>query len=203
MADASYNALDSNEVAINTDAYHQYISTITAPANSAIGVVTFYSEGTGFFDSCSVISDAEPTIAPPPDSISNKLNNGGFEQSKTSWLDCAAPNLTTISEDAFDGSLALQVENSGCLYQEFPVNPGASYQLLCYAKSAGSLYSSIRLQMADTAYNALDSDEIPVTGNTYRQFSSSIIAPVNSAIGSVTLYSDDTSTFDSCSVEEI
>ena len=202
MADATYTVLGQTELPIDSATYQAYSTSMTAPSNSAVGVVTLYSEGTGIFDSCSVVSNAAPP-PPPPVATNNKLDNGGFEQGKTSWSDCSAATLNTLSLDSFAGTGAVQVQNAGCLYQEFPVSAGASYQFVCYAKSAGTQYSSITLQIVDAAYTQLDAIETPVTGNTYQQFQSTIEAPANSAIGSVTLYSDDTAHYDSCSVVEI
>jgi YVTN family beta-propeller protein len=146
------------------------------------------------------VSPALPTLEPVTD---NKLLNGDFEQGKTGWIDCADSSLTTITTSVYEGSGALRLQNTGCIYQEFPITPDKSYQLRCYARSAGSLYTSMSMYLGDANYIALESAEVPVASGGFQPYESTLLAPVNSAIGVVTLYSDDDGTFDSCSVEEL
>jgi hypothetical protein len=45
-------------------------------------------------------------------------------------------------------------------------------------------------------------DEMEVTSTYYQTYSSTLMAPVAGAIGSVTFYSEDTGVFDACTVVE-
>jgi hypothetical protein len=51
----SYAELTSDSVEVNSSGYQSYPIFLTVPSNSAIGAVTFYSDGNGKYDDCSVV----------------------------------------------------------------------------------------------------------------------------------------------------
>ena len=124
-------------------------------------------------------------------------------QTKSSWLDCANTQLTTVENDNTATGRVLQVANAGCIYQEFAVTPGKQYQLQCNARSEGTQYSSISFQMADKDYNELGSDVSVIGPGNYQVYTSTLTAPATSTSSAVTLYSEDITRVDTCHVEEI
>ena len=126
------------------------------------------------------------------------LVNGDFTQDKASWYDCANTQLTKVVNNA-----ALEVSNNGCIYQEFPATAGKDYRMLCNALSEGTQYSSISFTMTDATYSALDAKVSVVGPGDYTGYSNTLAAPANTAIGVVTIYSEDITRVDACYVEEI
>lgn len=202
--DNNYNELESSTVPLTSDKYSSFRTTVTAPEGSTAGSVTLYAEGTGLFDQCSIVtvddSEIEPLVPENSTDGSNLLVNGDFEQGKTNWLDCASSSLNRPMANEHNGTAALQVENAGCVYQEFTVIPGKQYNLSCKAISEGTRYSSISLQISDQSYIELAGTDIPVASNSYNDYSVSLVAPNDAVFSAVTLYSEDTAIFDECTV---
>lgn len=146
-----------------------------------------------------------PPVVVDPDpadtDVNNILVNGGFEQDKAHWLDCADPTLSSASNRASNGEKALLQNSGACLYQEFLVQPGETYHLICDAAMENSVYSSISLNMLSSSYVTLLSDSSVVAGASYTPYASSLQAPPNASIAAVTLYSEGPTHFDSCLVK--
>jgi len=196
MYDNSYNELDSISVPVAASAYDSFTATLEAPAGSNTGAVTLYAEGTGLFDQC------PPPANNPLPANANLLSNGDFEDNKTGWIDCASASLTSIAVNADNGSSGLQVENAGCIYQEFSVVPGKQYDFSCQAQSLGTVYSSLSLRVTDSSYVELAAKSLPVGGSAYRSYELNLTSPDRASVGAVTLYSEDESVFDDCVVVE-
>jgi len=211
MLDASYTELASESSVVTAADYTAYGNMVQAPANAAFAAVTLYSEGPTYFDSCVVSADSvnpvappiTPPVSPPVVPLANLLTNSEFTDQKTGWYDCASEQLTTIEADAQTNGNVLKVENSGCIYQEFPVVAGKQYKLQCSAKSEGTQYSSISIQMADATYSQLDSKVSVVAPGQFQTYTSTLTAPATSATSAVTVYSEDITRVASCYVEEI
>lgn len=208
ISDSSYTELALAEMQVLGSQYVAYTGSVVAPIGARQGSLGLYSEGNARFDRCSVTASANPdtpeppTTEPPPEpSNPNLLLNGGFEQQKASWEDCSAESLTRGSADSAQGAGALEITGAGCLYQEFAVSPGVEYKLHCSAKSAGTRYTSLSLQITDQSRTELDAIEIPVGNTSYKSYETTVIAPANSVHSAVTLYSEDTGLFDNCYVE--
>ncbi len=207
MLDQAYNEQVSLSEAVTSRQYNSYEVTLEATDNAAFSAVTLYSEGPAYFDSCVVRTDtgqpAPPPVEPPVTPVTNLLTNGDFDQNKTGWSDCSGAQLTEVIEDTTNGENALQISNAGCIYQEFPVVPGKQYKLQCSARSQGSDYSSITLQMADARYNQLEAEVNVIGPGQYQTYESTLTAPASSTSSAVTFYSEDTTLIDVCYVEEI
>lgn len=210
ISDSNYTELALTEKQVLSADYAVYSGSVVAPENAAIASLGFYSEGNSRFDRCAVVSSSQPmTPTPatpnpvPQPSSASLLANGSFEQQKASWLDCSAQTLTSASSDAVLGSGALEITGAGCIYQEFSVSPGVQYRLHCSAKSAGSQYTSISMQITDQTRTELDAVEIPVGNTAYKSYETTLTAPAESAFSAVTLYSEDVGLFDNCFVEAI
>ena len=171
------------------------------PALSTLGKINLYHRALDQSDIDSILADS-PDSSVPPVATNNLLNNGGFEQGKAAWFDCAAATSTSASQDAYQGSGALQVQDAGCIYQEFAVTPGKRYRLSCQAKSDPIAFTSVSMFMYNSNYSELDSGAQTVSDASFQPYEVSITAPVNSSIGSATLYSQNTAVFDNCIVEE-
>ncbi len=207
MLDANYAELTSASVVVESADFEQQPISLTAPVNSFYGSVTLYSEGTAYFDRCELIQEGTPTTTPPtepPASPDNSLiSNGDFENGKTNWTDCSRPELTGTTSDSANGAIAMQVQNAGCIYQEFPLTPGKTYELSCLSKSAATNYSSLSLTLMNESYTTLASDHKPIGRDFFQSYKAQLFTPFDGRIGAVTLYSEDTAQFDDCSVVEI
>ncbi len=204
ILDAGYAELVGDHVVVESDDFENLSLGITAPANAYHGSVTLYSEGTAYVDRCELVESAATTPQPPTTPVipqaNSLINNGDFEQGKASWSDCSTPSLTSATSDAANGLGAMQVENAGCLYQEFPITPGKTYQLSCLSKSQATNYSSMSLTLMTDNYTALASDHKPVGRNFFQSYSTELFTPIDGRIGAVTLYSEDGAQFDDCAV---
>ncbi len=205
MLDSQYNELTADLASVTTNDYQTLEKSLQAPANAAFSAVTLYSEGPTYIDSCLLVADeTDVTPVTPPATLpipaDNLLANSAFEQGKTNWIDCAAPQLTSIRANEINDGQSLRVENAGCIYQEFPVTAGEQYKVQCLAKSEDARYSSITLQVSDNSFAQLDEAVVVVTPGAFDTYQTQITAPANSAIGAVTLYSEDASDFDACFV---
>ena len=207
MLNAGFTEIEARGIPVETQQFGNVATSLEAPTGSTQASITLYSEGTAFFDRCELVIESGGTPLAPatpdvPDSM-NLLSNGGFEQGKTAWLDCASPSLSAVSTDSSNGVNSMQVENAGCLYQEFPITPGKNYELTCVAKSEASAYSSLSFTLMNQNYTTLASDHKPVGRDFFQVYQSRLFTPVEGAIGAVTLYSEDSANFDECSIVEL
>ncbi|MEM7257106.1 MAG: carbohydrate binding domain-containing protein, partial [Pseudomonadota bacterium] len=140
---------------------------------------------------------------PPAPQVASLLLNGGFEQQKDGWLDCSADTLTAPTTDALIGNGALEISNAGCLYQEVQISPGAQYKFHCSAKSAGTAYTSMTVQITNATRTQLKAVEVPVGNTVYKSYETVLTAPADSVHSALTLYSEDPGTFDNCFIETL
>jgi len=217
--DLIYNELEAQSVGITQPGYTVYTIDLTAPANSASGAVTLYSETNGAqFDNCAVLVIAadtpsvDPTIDPgtpavdpitpvePIDPVQgNLIANSTFEQDASDWAACSDDANIELTDDSFTGSGALSV--SGCAYDEFPVIPNQSYTLTCDAKAGTASFSSLTLTYSDISYTELDSSTRVLAQTSYDNYQIDLTAPANSAFAAVTLYGEEgNAQFDDCIV---
>ncbi len=205
ILDNSYAEMNATSAVVESTNFDDLTLTLSAPTNAHFASVTLYSEGTAHYDRCELVEDGSTsTPTPPPAPQANSLiSNGDFEQGKNSWNDCSQPGLTSATTDAANGTSAMQVANAGCLYQEFPLTPGKTYQLSCSAKSAATNYSSMSLTLMNESYTTLATDHKPVGRSFFQNYQTQLFTPYEGRIGAVTLYSEDTAQFDDCSVVEL
>ncbi len=205
MLDAQFSELSAANQAIESEQFTELNTSLEAPENAQYASVTLYSEGNAHYDRCELLqsSVSVPPVEAPVSAANSLITNGGFEQSKTSWNDCSRTELTNVTSDSANGSGAMQIQNAGCLYQEFPVTPGKTYQLSCASKSDGTRYSSLSLTLMSENYTTLNSEHKPVGRNFYQTYKASLFTPIDGRIGAVTLYSEDNAQFDDCAVVEL
>ena len=135
------------------------------------------------------------------DSGINLLGNGGFEDGVNNWNSCAEEDLLASSPEVDTGTGALAISGGGCIYQEFPVTPGAAYSMNCRAKqNDASLYTSVTFSMLDSSYASLNTQELAVNTTGFRDYTSTVTATSDSTSGTVVLYSESPAVFDSCEV---
>jgi len=207
ILDSNFAEIEGTSLVIGSSDFESQAATLAAPANAYYASVTLYSEGTAHFDRCELLladgpTEPEPPV-PPVTPGNNLINNGDFELAKANWNDCSLPGLTSATTDAANGAQAMQVQNAGCLYQEFPLTPGKTYQLSCLAKSEATNYSSLSLTLMTENYTTLASDNKPVGRNLFQRYQTELFTPVDGRIGAVTLYSEDSAQFDDCAVVEL
>ena len=203
VSDFNFVALATDVAPVLDSTTAPFVATVTAPADAALGVVTLYAETEASFDNCVVTVDdsavdppvVDPVIAEP---ASNELLlNADFEDGLNSWTSCGG--LQTITANGIGGSSAVNLTDNGCLFQEFAVTTGSTYELNCTGLSARD-FSSISFTMNDNLFQALESQQIPVTSTGFGNTTIALTAPVNAASAAVTLYADTDATFDSCGI---
>jgi len=203
--DSNFGVLGTKEVRqVSTSGeFTTYRFTGLAPADTAYALTLFYSEDDTVIDAC-ILLEGELAIPSEPAGepiSSNLLNNGGFEDGLSGWNSCAAENLSVASSEADVGLAALAISGGGCVYQQFPVNPGVAYNMKCRAKrNSGDLYTSAALAMMDGSYASQDRQELPVQSTAYQDYTASLTATSDSAFGTVVLYSESPGVFDDCEV---
>ena len=139
--------------------------------------------------------EPEPTPAPVPEP--DLVINGDFEDSLNKWYGCGGSHALT--SDGYEGDSAVNVTNNGCLFQEFLLVPGTSYDLSCFAK-VESDFASVTLSFLDNTFQSLDSQEVAVTGAAYSAVNVALTAPANTSYGAVTFYAETSAAFDNCSL---
>ncbi len=206
--DSSYAELALEEQQIIGDDYTQYQGTLVAPDNAAFASLGMYSEGVARYDRCALVAGTQTVPEPPPTEPpvprnSSLLLNGGFEQQKNGWFDCSSNTLSRASDDALAGTGALEITNAGCLYQEVQIAPGTPYRFHCSAKSEGTAYTSMTVQITNANRTELQAVEVPIGNSVYKSYETTLTAPADSVHSALTLYSEDPGTFDNCFIEAL
>ncbi len=151
------------------------------------------------------VDNGTPTVPAP----GNLLTNGGFETNLTAWSSCGG-GQTVSTTDANQGTKAMTLKNgngaAACLYQNADIVVGKTYTFSCLAKrTLQTTWSSIGLGFSTTDYTELSTESKEVRGSAYTLHSISLVAPAGAARAAVSLYSEDSATFDNCnlSVSEV
>ena len=207
VSDVSFAPLATDFAPVLDSTTAQFVATVTAPDAAVQGVVTLYAETEASFDNCVVTADTSavdpavldpvinPVVAVP--ATNELLLNADFTGGLSSWSSCGGQQ--TITANGIDGGSAVNLTNSGCLFQEFPVTTGATYELNCAGLSVMD-FSSVSLTMNNNLFQAVETQSIPVTSAEFGNTTITLAAPVNAATGVVTLYADSDATFDSCGI---
>ncbi len=199
--DNNFQVLASQEVPVTSSTFSTVQAAVTAPVNASVGVVTLYGDTDATFDNCRVVATGgtlpvAPEAPAPVDPADNLLLDGdfteGYAAATPGWLSCGGETST-------DGELVLGA--LGCSYQEFTVSTEREYALSCSGSAVG--YSSMQLSFVDQNFVVLASTEALVPGSATSTLSASEIAPAGTALGVVTLYADQSATFDNCAVVEL
>ena len=198
VSDENFISLSSDVAVVSSATTELITATVTAPNGGAQGVVTLFAQTEASFDNCVVTTDTSAVAPVTVEPASNELlQNANFEDNLDDWFSCGGQQ--TLTANGPGGSNAVNLSNLGCLFQEFPITVGTSYELSCTGLSASD-FSSVTLAFLDSNFQALDSQEIPVTSNTFQNFSAALTAPAGTFVGAVTLYADTDATFDSCAL---
>lgn len=198
---SSFVEIDSQQVVVsNTGAYQNNGISIAANDNARIGAITLYTDSGAKFDSCGVVVTGGVTPAPfvPVNDADNLIKNGDFTNDNTDWLSCGGTQSIVATDQNNNKAMALGA--GGCVYQEFSITPGKSYELSC--RGSAVEFSSLSISYSDLNFVSLGGDNTPVAGATLSPVSTSAISPLNAARGSVTLYADESAVFDDCAVVE-
>ena len=202
-SDVSFAALATDIAPVLGTTTAQFVATVTAPDASAQGVVTLYAEDQASFNNCAITVDdsavvpatVDPVVA---ESVANDLLiNASFDNGLNGWESCGGQQV--VNANGIDGSGAVNLTDNGCLFQEFAVAVGTEYELNCTGLS-GSDFSSVTLAFNDNLFQAVESQQVPVTSSVFANTNISLTAPVNAARGVVTLFADSDATFDSCGI---
>jgi hypothetical protein len=129
------------------------------------------------------------------------LQDGDFEVGATAWESCSTNGSSELVRDS--GSMALQISNGACRYQNINADAGTSYTLTCDAKKAADGWSSVTLAFLDQNFRPLDSREVEVTSDSYSDTEITMTAPDFTSKVEVLFYSEDTMTVDNCALAEV
>lgn len=198
--DTQYNSLSTDvEVVASGSSYSTYTLTGTAPANTTYALALLYSEDRMRVDNC--ILSSTNTVEPTPPVV-NLLPNGGFENGLFGWQPCGDINNLSVSSNASEGLKAVKLSGgAACLYKEVPVKAGQSYTMSCDATRQGNAWSVVEFSYLDAQYNSLGTQvESVATGGGYSTYSSTSVAPANTANALILLYSEDNTLVDNCVV---
>lgn len=205
--DNDFQSLASQEIEVDQPGYNTYSRQVTAPDLAQWAALVLYAEtGGSLFDRCEVLAGSaapEPPSVVSPQPIeapaNNLIANSAFEQDLSGWDSCAANTTIAASTAANSGQQALSL--NGCAFTEFAVTANTSYRLSCFGQPNDSRYASITLGYSDALFNDLQSQEIPLTGSGYGEYTLDLQAPPNSVNGALTLYADGgEAQFDDCFV---
>ncbi len=131
----------------------------------------------------------------------NLLQNGGFENVLTDWELCTGESAGTFSNDAHLGAQSIQISDGNCVYQEVVADPGVEYNLDCFARHNGPGVGSMKLGFANSSFQKLAENELPVNLDVYEPYSISATAPAGSVYAVVTFASGvGTGLLDTCSL---
>ena len=131
----------------------------------------------------------------------NLFSNGGFESGLNDWTGCATGAISS-SNDAYEGSQALKINQDNCFYRSVTLDPGQTVVLSCYVKLlSGSNWTGMGLNFVDSSFNILSSTPNAVaTSNGYTRIDTEGTAPANTSFVSMWLYSGNPAVVDSCSL---
>lgn len=150
-----------------------------------------------------VITDFVQRISPPdvPDTQSNRLLNGGFENGTQDWVGCGAGTISEVYV-AYDGEKALQLSPGNCFYQSVQVTPGEDLVLSCYARlGGGNDWTGMGMGFSDADWTLVS--ETPATlinGSNYARYDVRAQVPAEASIATMWFYSETPATVDSCSL---
>jgi len=209
-SDANYIQLEALTETVALTAYNTYLIDMIAPANSQFAAVTLYAEnGDARYDNCTVVNTTGETVTTPTDPVTpapntNLLSNPDFETDLSGWSTCQDNTSLQSSADAASGNAAMAI--NGCVFTEFAVVPGKTYQLSCSAKGNTTDFANMTLSFSDSAFAPLASvDQVVTSADTYSTLTVEETAPANSANGVVDFYAEGTGSalFDDCQVVEV
>lgn len=198
-SDVGFQTLISDSVPVTSATMSSLTAQIVASAGARTGVVTLYGQSSATFDNCVVaVNDGtQPNPVPVLPTQNDILVNNDFENATASWTSCGGGQV--ITNDGVNGGKSLKLSDAGCLYQDFPITPGQSYEVSCTAMSNVD-YTSINLSTYDSNYVEITNDEKPIVSALYAKETLSVDTSANTRIGVLTLYADTDATFDSCGV---
>jgi len=133
--------------------------------------------------------------------VKNLLQNGGFENELTDWELCAGEDAGTFSNDAHLGAQSIQIGDGNCVYQEVVADPGAEFNLNCFARHNGPGVGSLKLGFANDSFQKLAEKELPVNVDFYEPYRITATAPAGSVYAVVTFASGvGTGLLDTCTL---
>ncbi|MCB0189414.1 MAG: hypothetical protein KDE31_34320, partial [Caldilineaceae bacterium] len=141
---------------------------------------------------------AAPTATPITCS-GNLANNGSFEAGFDGWTVAGYSDAQlTLSADAYNGAQAALLRGVGGVYISQPINVigGATYALTGYGKTSDATrFSSFGLNFYDGSGTRVGQSQVRVTTANYATFTTSFMAPIDTAYIDLYLYTDGSSDF--------
>ena len=167
--------------------YKEYVTTQTAPANTAYASVWIYTDGTIHIDDCSLTTGA-PT-APP----GNLLSNASFT-SNADWYNCGNANNWNIA------SGNLNITGTACIYQTNNAQANLDYTLSCKSKRTGNVYTSFILNALDSNYASVGQKIAVIENTNIQEKQISLTVPENTKYIATTFYGEGTTQHQECSL---
>lgn len=179
------NLVQSPERVLTNNGYRNYSTSVQTPVNSKYATLWVYTDGTVAVDDC-VLKVGEADVPQ-----GNLLSNPNFT-TQDGWQNCGPNGRYTISGGK------LNVTGTACVYQTVNARAGLDYRLTCNSKGNSNVYTEIKLAMLGTDYQELSSDSKIVSSASFQNIEVAKVAPTNTAIVGVIIYSEGASTHNSC-----
>lgn len=168
------------------------VSSLVAPTGTAFVAVTIYSEGPVTHESCSLIASGVST-API---VNRSLVNPEFD-TQEGWVNCADTSTSWISHGQLN--MVGNQQGSACAFQTVSATAGRGYTLSCQSRSIAN-HATISLSALSSSYGIMLQD-IEIVNNPATQTKQAYLtAPEGTEYISVTLYSEGSTTHESCSL---
>ena len=117
VSDANFISLASDVAVVSSSTTETITATVTAPNGGAQGVVTLFAQTEATFDNCVVSVDDSAVTPVTVDAVSNELlQNANFDGNLDDWFSCGGQQ--TLTANGVDGNDAVNLTNSGCLFQD-------------------------------------------------------------------------------------
>jgi len=129
------------------------------------------------------------------------LTNGSFNSAVgNEWQSCSSVQSFNTDTLGSDGSPALTVGGSTCLFQSVPAQVGYDYSVSCDARNSGAGYASVTYAFIDQNADPLLVSENAVTTAEFTAIPYSAAAPVGAKTFEIAVFAQDEAQLDNCRV---
>ena len=131
----------------------------------------------------------------------NLFTNSGFESGLEGWTACSTGAIKP-SDDAFEGSGALEIIPNNCFYRSAEVSAGQDLVLSCYVKVIeGSGWTGMGVGFADSSWTTVgEAPATVISGSSYARYDVEFTAPANTKYASMWIFSENKAVVDNCSL---
>jgi len=184
--DANHQPLKSVEAEIPDTAFTNVSASLRAPAGTAFVEVLIYSENGAEVDDCQLIN----TQANQPFEL---LFNSHFEEELNGWQSCSRGSTTTAN--------GVATITDSCISQKFTSAEGRALELTCDGTKIGEKHAAVALGFLDSASQALDMIETPISTEEGLFPTVALTAPAGTSFAQAMVYTVGEVNLNSCSLQ--